>query len=96
MKLCVITDDNMISVDGEPLNFTFAIDSNIWAIQWDGVSGHIEYKDITAQNEEITDITQFQSLVDAHAAEKQRIADERAAEIAAEEAERLAAENPTP
>lgn len=86
MKLCVIADDNMIAVDDEALNFTFVIDPNIWAIQWNGVSGHIEYRGIDVQNEEITDVAQFQSLIDAHAAEKQRLADEEAARLAEEEA----------
>jgi phage-related protein len=74
MNVCVITEDKMIQVDGEALNFDFTIDSNIHAIQWSGTEGHIEFKDGTP-NEDITDFTPYQSLIDAHNAEKQRIVD---------------------
>jgi phage-related protein len=74
MNVCVITEDKMLQVDGEALNFDFTIDSNIHAIQWSGTEGHIEFKDGTP-NEDITDFTPYQSLIDAHNAEKQRIVD---------------------
>ena len=74
MNVCVITDDKMIQIDGEALNFDFTIDSNIHAIQWNGSTGHVEFRDGTA-NEELTAITAYQSLIDAHATEKQRVAD---------------------
>ena len=73
MNLTVIADDRLIVVDGEALNFDFDLDSTIWAIQWDGTSGHIEYRDIMTQNEEVTDITSFQYLLDAFNAEKARL-----------------------
>lgn len=85
MKLCVIAEDNMIAVDDEALNFSFVIDPSIWAIQWDGTSGHIEYRDIDTPNKDITDINQFQSLLDAHSTEKARIAAEEEAARLAEE-----------
>jgi|JYMV01.1.fsa_nt_gi hypothetical protein len=74
MNVCVITEDKMIQVDGEALNFDFTIDSNIHAIQWSETEGHIEFKDGTP-NEDITDFAPYQSLIDAHNAEKQRIVD---------------------
>lgn len=77
MNICVVKEDNVIVVDGEGLNFDFDLASNIWAIQWNGTSGHIEFSDGTP-NQELTDFTDFQYLVDAHVAEKQRIADEAA------------------
>ena len=65
MRLVVIKEDNMIEIDGEALNFDFAIDENIHAIQWYETSGVVEYKDGTP-NLEITDITPYQYLVVAH------------------------------
>jgi len=75
MNVCVITDDKMIQIDGEALNFDFTIDANIHAIEWNGSTGNVQFKDGTA-NEELTAITAYQSLIDAHATEKQRVADE--------------------
>jgi len=81
MQVTVIKDDNVVVVDGEALNFTFALDDNIWSIQWDGTTGEIEYNDDTP-NWQITDFSSYQYLVDGHAAEKQRLADEQAQEEA--------------
>jgi len=72
MNVCVIKQDNMVSVDGEGLNFDFTLADNIWAIQWNGTLGHIEFNDGTP-NEELNDFSDYQYLVDAHATEKQRI-----------------------
>ena len=77
MNVCVITDDKMIQIDGEALNFDFTIDANIHAIEWNGSTGNVQFKDGTA-NEELTAITAYQSLIDAHATEKQRVADAEA------------------
>jgi len=76
-----------ITIDGESVdstNFVGLVDSNIHAIQWDGTSGEIEYKDDTP-NAIITDISSygFESL---HATEKQAIEDAEAQE----EADRIA------
>lgn len=81
MNVCVIKDDNMVSVDGEGLNFDFTLADNIWAIQWNGTKGHVEFNDDTP-NEEITDFSDYQYLVDAFNTEKQRIADAQAQAIA--------------
>jgi len=89
MNVCVISDDRMIQVDGEVLNFDFSIDLNIHAIQWDGSAGHVEFKDNTP-NEDIADFSEYQGLVDAHSAEKIRVDNEKQAKsdayIAEEEA----------
>ena len=87
MNVSVVNEDNLVSVDGEGLKFDFDLADNIWAIQWNGTSGHIEYNDINTPNEEITDFSDYQYLVDAHATEKQRIADELAQAQAEAEAE---------
>jgi len=77
MNVCVITDDKMIQIGGEALNFDFTIDANIHAIEWNGSTGNVQFKDGTA-NEELTSINAYQSLIDAHATEKQRVADAEA------------------
>ncbi len=75
MNVTVVKEDNVVAVDGEGLNFDFDLPTNIWAIQWNGTTGEIEFNDGTP-NEEITDFSAYQSLVDAYNAEKQRVADE--------------------
>lgn len=72
MNVCVIKEDNVIAIDGEALNFTFDLEEYIWAVQWNGTTGEIEFSDGTP-NQEITDFTRFQYLVDAYNAEKTRI-----------------------
>ena len=50
-----------IAVDGkyiDSVNFVGFVDSNIHAIQWDGKSGEIEYKDNTP-NKTISDISSY-------------------------------------
>jgi hypothetical protein len=74
MNVCVVKEDRVVSVDGEGLNFDFDLPTNVWAIQWNGSTGEIEFNDGTP-NEVITDFTAYQSLVDGHATEKQRLAD---------------------
>ncbi len=74
MNVTVVKEDKAVMIDGEGMNFDFDLPSNVWAIQWDGTSGHIEFNDGTP-NEELTDFSNYQYLVDAHATEKQRIVD---------------------
>jgi len=80
MNVCIVKEDRAVMIDGETMNFDFILADNIWAIQWNGTSGHIEYNDGTL-NENITDISAFQSIIDGHATEKQRIADEEASRV---------------
>ena len=79
MNVCIVKEDRAVMIDGETMNFDFDLPSNVWAIQWNGTSGHIEYDD---RVEDITDISQFQTIIDGHATEKQRITDEEADRIA--------------
>ena len=76
MNVCIVKEDKVVMVDGEGMNFDFDLPSNVWAIQWNGTSGHIEFDDGTP-NEELTDFSGYQYLADAHATEKQRVADEK-------------------
>jgi hypothetical protein len=82
MKVQVVKQDRVVVIDGEGLNFDFELDSNIWAIQWDGSAGEVEYNDATP-NLAITDFSDYQYLVDAYILEGQRkIEEEELAESA--------------
>lgn len=75
-----------IVIDGECIdstNFANIVNDNIHAIQWDGTSGEIEYKDDTP-NAIISDISSY-NFETIFATEKQAIADA----IAQAEADRI-------
>ena len=74
MNITIVKEDKVVMVDGEGMNFDFELPTNVWAIQWNGTTGEIEFNDGTP-NETITDFSAYQSLVDGHATEKQRLAD---------------------
>jgi len=98
MNVAVVKEDNVVAVDGEGLNFDFDLPTNIWAIQWDGTEGEVEFNDGTP-NETITSFLDYQYLVDAYNIEKQGLADEEAqaaidAEAAITYAEKRVAEYP--
>jgi len=76
--LCEGEGDNTarISIDGvyiDSPNFVSLVDSKIHAIQWNGSSGEIEYKDNTP-NLKITDISPY-NLEQKHADGKKAITD---------------------
>jgi hypothetical protein len=73
--ITIINSDNVVIIDGESLTFNFTLDANIWAIQWDGTAGHIEYVDST-DNLDIASITAYQTIITGHATEKTRLLDE--------------------
>ena len=74
MNVGIVKEDRVVIIDGEGLNFDFNLPSNVWAIQWNGTTGEIEFND-GSPNEVITDFSAYQSFVDGHATEKQRLAD---------------------
>ena len=41
----IVKEDNMISVDGDGREGEYTFPSNLWAIQWDGSTGHAEWTD---------------------------------------------------
>lgn len=41
----IVKEDNMISVDGDVREGEYTFPSNLWAIQWDGSTGHAEWTD---------------------------------------------------
>jgi len=91
MKLTIITEDNNVGKDGwfyPDLDLTSCgIPSNVWALQWDNDSGHIEYKGAHIQNETITELPTWANEVASawQVAEEVKLA--AAAAAAAEEAE---------
>jgi hypothetical protein len=55
MTLTILPSDNFCSVNGAGLHddlTSCSVPANIWALQWDGTSGHIEFTD--KNNEEIS------------------------------------------
>lgn len=71
MQVTVITEDNNIIVDGDERTCEFTLPSNIWAIQWNGTSGEIEYNDGTP-NESINNFNEYQYLIDLHTTTKEQ------------------------
>jgi hypothetical protein len=75
VKLTIIPSDNMVYIDGTALRVdcSSVADSGapgvaVHAVQWNGSTGWIEYVgDDRPPNRTITDIAQFQSVVDAWA-----------------------------
>ena len=75
MNITIIKEDRLVSVNGDALNFDYNLDDNIWAIQWNGVNGEVEYND-GSPNQSINSFADYQYLLDAFNVEKQRLADE--------------------
>ncbi|MBT7541752.1 MAG: hypothetical protein HN683_20590 [Gammaproteobacteria bacterium] len=61
----LVAEDNKMVLDGEVAEFDLGLDDNIWAIQWDGSKGQIEYKD-GSPNKDITKFPELESLVEKH------------------------------
>tara|TARA_R100001510_G_C7571866_1_gene147970 strand:+ start:335 stop:748 length:414 start_codon:yes stop_codon:yes gene_type:complete len=73
MKITIIKEDNTVVIDNlgfDEMDLS-SVETNIHAIQFDTdiSKGHIEYVDDRV-NEEITDITSYQSIIDSHAQKK--------------------------
>lgn len=74
MRLTIIKDDNFVSIDGVGV---FGVDlsqlgNEINAVQWDGVKGHIEIRDLDTKkiisNIEIDSIDEYEfAIVNYHA-----------------------------
>ena len=77
MNITIVKEDKVVMIDGEGLNFDFTLDDSIWAIQWDGTTGEVEYNDGTP-NLTLESFSDYQYLVDAHSTERKRVADEEA------------------
>ena len=93
-KLTIIPCDQAVLIDGQLENFSFSMDANIHAIQWDGVKekGWIEYKDDTDNKPiDLSYIQSIQDIIAGHGTTKT----ERLAKEARDKADREAA-NPPP
>ena len=77
MNITIVKEDKVVMIDGEGLNFDFTLDDSIWAIQWDGTTGEVEYNDGTP-NLTLESFSDYQYLVDGYNTENQRVADEEA------------------
>ena len=68
MKLTIVVADNAVSKDGVGnggLDLSSCnIPTNVWALQWDNTSGHIEYTGTTS-NDEITELPAWATAVEA-------------------------------
>ena len=65
MRVTIIADDGKVGVDGVFRAVDLStLDPNIHAVQWDGASGHIEFKDRSLE-QRIADISAFQPFIDA-------------------------------
>lgn len=72
MKITIVRDDNYVIINGEGRTVDLSsLPANIHAIQWDSNEGEIEYgKKVPGlekfnRNERITDISPWQSIIDA-------------------------------
>jgi hypothetical protein len=72
MNVSIVNVDQVVMIDGEGMNFDLGLDASVWAIQWDGAKGHVEYSDDTP-NLDITDFSDYEYLLEGHAAEKARL-----------------------
>ena len=66
-KYSIVADDNCVTVDGH--GKVFAMDNfpaDVHAVHYDTLtsSGHVEYKDISKDNEDITSFSDYQTYVD--------------------------------
>ncbi len=93
MRVTVVPDDCLIIVNGEGFVFSFPHDPDMHALQWAENAGHIEYKPsdgVMRANRPLGE-KDFASVVQPYVTlfeqEKARIAAEKAAQEAAEEAE---------
>ena len=91
MQYSVMVDDQVICVDGLCLHVdwtnTAQLDEAIWAIQFNGNQGEIEFRDGTA-NEAFVDQGRFSHLIDAFDQERARLAQAEQDEIEAVNAAR--------
>ena len=73
MKFTVIREDRMMVKDGVGLEFENPINlpDTIWAVDWNGDSGHVEYV-ADVPNLELTSFADYQYLVDEYNAESAR------------------------
>jgi len=103
MRVTIMKDDNTVTVDGLKLPVDCStLPANFHVLQWYGTEGEIEYSMIVCQhcnarskkgNETITDLTPYNSFVEAWKVAKIKAEQEAAArEVALKEAQQKAIE----
>lgn len=66
-NVTVIADDKAVSVNFKKHDgIDYAWPANLWAIQWDGTKGQIEYRDNTVAPATLTDVQPYIDLFNAH------------------------------
>ena len=69
--LTIVPDDKVISVDGVSVVCDFEIDSDIHAVQWNGTTGHVEWKPFAGKEQlKLSNIGDYQSYIDLHGVKK--------------------------
>ena len=63
----IVKEDNMILVDGDGRVGEYTFPSNLWAIQWDGSTGHAEWTDGPNTVIEATDVAGYITAWEANA-----------------------------
>lgn len=72
MIVSIIPSDKTVVIDGEALVFDFNVwSSKIHAIQWNGVTGTIEFS--VGADQWFDNVGMIQDIIDAFFAEKQRL-----------------------
>jgi hypothetical protein len=66
VRITIVCDDNVVLIDGRVIIIDCSsIAATIHAVQWYDTYGEIEYKELERGPDSISDLSQFQSLIDA-------------------------------
>ena len=63
----IVKEDNVILVDGDGREGEYTFPSNLWAIQWDGSTGHAEWTDGPNTVIESSDVADYITAWEANA-----------------------------
>ena len=63
----IVKEDNVISVDGDGREGEYTFPANLWAIQWDGSTGHAEWTDGPNTVIEAADVADYITAWEANA-----------------------------
>lgn len=69
IKVTIISQDGVVMIDGKSEKFDLGLDPDIWAIQWDGSKGEIEFNN-GKPSEKFTNYSKIKKLVAGHAKQK--------------------------
>ena len=68
-RIRIVPDDQVVTVDGVPVWFTYSFDSDINAVQWYDTYGVVEYREVVnevntpTRQENITDFSPYEYLL---------------------------------